>query len=287
MKTKNLSLGLTIAAIVLTCAFSSCRKDKMSDPEEKDNDTSAAADQSLASSTENDITSIADEAGRTYSVSSFKIADIEGILSTSCATVTVDSSAAPSKTITVNFGTNNCLCNDGRYRRGALAFSFTGKYRDSLTVINVTPQNYFVNDNQVTGTKSITNKGHNAANHLVYQISANIQIIKANGAGTISWQANRQREWMTGESTMTWNDDIYSITGNASGTNANGNTFTSVITTPLVRNMAIGCRKHFVSGVLEHTPSGKATRHIDFGNGACDDQATVTINGVTYTITLP
>jgi hypothetical protein len=51
--------------------------------------------------------------------------------------------------------------------------------------------------------------------------------------------------------------------------------------------MAIGCRKHFTQGVLEHTPSGKAMRTIDYGNGACDDQATVTINGNTYTITLP
>jgi hypothetical protein len=287
MKTKHLTLGLTIAAIALTSTFSSCRKDKMNDPEEKDKDTSSAADQSLASTTVNDMTSIADEAGRTYSVSSFKTADTEGILSTSCATVTVDSSAAPARTITVNFGTSNCLCNDGRYRRGALVFAFTGKYRDSLTVITVTPQSYFVNDNQVTGTKSITNKGHNASNHLVYEINANIQIIKANGAGTVSWQSTRQREWVSGESTMVWSDDVYSITGNASGTNANGHTFTSVITTPLVRNMAIGCRKHFVSGVLEHTPAGKATRYIDYGSGACDDQATVTINGTSYTITLP
>lgn len=287
MKTKHLTLGLTIVAIALTSTFSSCRKDKMNDPEEKDKDTSSASDQSLASTTVNDMTSIADEAGRTYSVSSFKTADTEGILSTSCATVTVDSSAAPARTITVNFGTSNCLCNDGRYRRGTLVFSFTGKYRDSLTVITVTPQSYFVNDNQVTGTKSITNKGHNASNHLVYEINANIQIIKANGAGTVSWQSTRQREWVAGESTMIWSDDVYSVTGNASGTTANGNTFTSVITTPLVRNMAIGCRKHFVSGVLEHTPAGKATRYIDYGNGACDDQATITINGVTYTITLP
>lgn len=286
MKTKHLTFGITIVAIALASTFTSCRKDK-NDPEEKDNDTSSASDQSLASSIDNDMTSIADEAGRTYTVSSFKTSGVDGLLSTSCATVTVDSSAAPARTITVNFGATNCLCNDGRYRRGAIVYSFTGKYRDSLTVITVTPQNYFVNDNQVTGSKSITNQGHNAANHLVYQITANMQIIKAGGAGTISWQANRTREWTAGESTLTWNDDMYSITGTASGTSASGNTFNSVITSPLVRNMAIGCRRHFVSGVLQHTPSGKATRYIDFGNGTCDDQAVVTINGVSYTVTLP
>jgi hypothetical protein len=286
MKTNHLTIGIAVIVIAFASTFTSCKKDK-NKPEEKDKDTSSASDQSLASSIDNDMTSIADEAGRTYTLSSFKTSGVEGLLSTSCATVTIDSSAAPARTITVNFGTTNCLCNDGRYRRGAIAYSFTGKYRDSLTVITVTPQNYFVNDNQVTGYKTITNQGHNAANHLVYQITANMQIIKSGGTGTITWQANRIREWMTGENTLSWSDDMYSITGTASGSDAAGNTFNSVITTPLVRDMAIGCRKHFVSGVLEHTPSGKATRYVDFGNGTCDDQAVVTINGVSYTFTLP
>ena len=47
----------------------------------------------------------------------------------------------------------------------------------------------------------------------------------------------------------------------------------------------IGCR-HIVSGSLALTPSGKPTRYVDFGTGACDDQATVTINGNVYNITL-
>ena len=283
MKTRKLTLGLALAAIVSAGIFSSCKK---KEKEEKDSDTAGAADQSFASSTVNDMTSISDEAAKTYSVSSFRTSDASGLLAASCASITVDTLAA-AKTITVNFGATNCVCNDGRARRGSLIISFTGRYRDSLTVITVTPQNYYVNDNQVTGTKTITNKGHNAAHHLVYDINANIQIIKANSGGTISWQSNRQREWLTGENTLQWNDDTYSITGTASGSTSNGNSFTSTITSPLIRNMSFGCRRHFTQGTLEHTPGGKATRYIDFGNGTCDDQATVTINGNTYTITLP
>jgi hypothetical protein len=283
MKTKQLTLGFALVALVSASIFTSCKKQE--NDEEKDKDTASASDQSLASSTVNDMTSIADEAGKTYNVSSFKTAESSAMLS-SCATIAFDTLAA-AKTITVNFGFTNCQGNDGRNRRGMLILSFTGKYRDSLTVITVTPQNYFVDDNQVMGSKTITNKGHNAAHHLVYDINANIQIIKANAAGSISWQCTRQREWLTGESTLIWSDDTYSITGNASGTTANGNTFTSTITSPLIRNMAIGCRRHFTQGVLEHTPGGKATRYIDYGNGACDNQATVTINGNVYSITLP
>ena len=282
MKTKQLTLGFALVAIVVSSIFSSCRK---RDQEEVDKDTSGAADQSLASSSVNDLTSISDEAARTYTVSSFKTTETNAILS-SCATITYDTLLA-AKTITVNFGTTNCLGNDGRYRRGIITIAFTGKYRDSLTLITVTPVGYFVNDNQITGTKTIKNKGHNASNNLVYEITANINVIKANNGGTISWQSARQREWTGGENTLIWSDDVYSITGSASGTTSNGNTFSSVITSPLIRKMLIGCRRHFVQGKLEHTPGGKATRYIDFGNGACDDQATVTINGNTYTINLP
>ena len=282
MKSKQLTLGFTLVAIVFASVFSSCKKKETL---ETDKDTGSAADQNLASATVNDMTNISDEAGKTYTISSFKTDESSAVLS-SCATITFDTLAA-AKTITVNFGITNCLGNDGRNRRGVLVISFTGKYRDSSTVINVTPQNYFVDDNQVTGSKTITNKGHNAANHLVYEINANIQIIRAGGAGTISWQCNRQREWIAGESTHSWTDDLYSITGIANGTTSNGNSFTSNITSPLIRNMSISCRRHFTQGVLEHTPSGKATRYIDYGNGTCDNLATVTINGIVYSITLP
>ncbi len=282
MKTKHISFAVIIFSVVFTSLFASCKK---KEKEETDSDTSSAADQSLASSIVNDMTSIADEAGRTNSVSSFRTSNSTAILS-NCATVSFDTLAA-AKTVTVNFGSSNCLGNDGRYRRGALILNFTGRYRDSLTVITVTPQNYFVNDNQVTGSKTITNNGHNAAHHLVYSIQANIQIVRANNGGTITWQSNRQREWTAGETTLSWQDDLYSITGNASGTSAGGGTFQSNITSPLIRNMAPGCRRYFTAGIIAHTPAGKATRYLDYGNGNCDDLATVTINGNTYPITLP
>ena len=189
MKIKQLTLGFALVALVSTSFLTSCRK---KDKEEKDSDTAAAADQSFASSTVNDMTNISDEAVKGNNVSSFKTTESNALLST-CATITYDTLLA-AKTVTVNFGTTNCLGNDGRNRRGLIVINFTGKYRDSLTVITVTPQGYFVNDNQVTGSKTITNKGHNAANHLVYEINANMQIIKASGGGTIYWQSTRQRD---------------------------------------------------------------------------------------------
>jgi hypothetical protein len=260
--------------------FTSCRRD------EEDNDTSASSDNALAEATYSDVTNIADEAGRTGGLTNYRVGDDAGILS-ACATVTFDSlNTIDQDTITVNFGTTNCTGNDGRNRRGKIIIMYSGRYRDSASTHTVTFDNYFVNDNQVLGTKTITNLGHNSAGHLVYSIDVNGQIILANNGGTITWTSQRQREWISGEATISWADDMYSITGNASGTGASGNSYTANITSPLIRNMALGCRRHFVQGVVELTPSNKPMRTIDFGSGACDDIATVTINNNVYTIHL-
>ncbi len=277
MKTKKIINYLfVVAAIGIT--ISSCRK-----KEEKDNDTSASSDNALAEITYNDVNNIADEAS-TGSLSSYLSTNDDAdksVLST-CATITHDTVSVP-HLLTIDFGPTNCLCSDGRNRRGAINVSYTGRYRDSASTHTISFTNYFVNDNQILGTKTVTNNGHNAAGHLVYSVQVNGQIVKAGGGGTITWTSSRQREWIAGEGTPTWLDDSYLITGSASGTSATGNSFTASITSALRKN--IGCR-YLVSGTLALTPSGKATRYIDFGSGACDNQATVTINGNVYNITL-
>jgi hypothetical protein len=74
---------------------------------------------------------------------------------------------------------------------------------------------------------------------------------------------------------------VFSVSGGSNGTKASGNTWTNVINTPLVHKRS--CHQ-IVSGTMTVTPSNKPVRSIDFGNGTCDNQATVTINGNTYTI---
>jgi hypothetical protein len=280
MKTNPLIKGSLILATAAAFLFTGCRR------EEEDTDTSASGDQALAESTFNDVTNISDEAGYSGTVSNYRVGNSEGIL-TSCATVSFDSlNVNDQDTIHINFGTTNCTGNDGRERRGEILVYYMGRYRDSASVHTITFNNYYVNDNQVLGTKTVTNLGHNSAGHLVYDIDVNGSVILANNGGTVTWTSQRLREWTTGEGTMIWSDDMYSITGSASGTGANGTSYTMQITSPLIRNMALGCRRHFVQGTFQLTPSNKPMRTVDFGTGACDDIATVTINNNTYTIHL-
>jgi hypothetical protein len=293
MKTNRLIFSTTAIIVALSLTFTGCRK-----KQEKDSDTSGAEDNSLADKSFEDMGQIANEAA-SGNVSSYKDGNYDGLLSL-CATKTHDT---VNHIIVVDFGTANCLCNDGRYRRGKIFISYSNSvhpvpysYWDSLTVINISTtkagdpssDTYFVgNDqssmNQIIGTKVLTNKGHNAAHHMNWDITANGQVIKSNG--TIQWQSTRNREWLAGEGTPQWSDDEYGITGSANGNSANGTPFTMQITSQLIRKVA--CAKHFVSGTFDFTPGTKPVRHVDFSppnNGACDNIATVTINGNTYTV---
>jgi hypothetical protein len=284
MKIK-IATKLLITAAVISVLSVSCRKDKDDD----DKDTSSSRDNALAENTFNDVANIADQAS-TGSLSTYlaptssEYKSPASLLST-CATITHDTLSVP-RTITINFGSTNCLCNDGRYRRGIINVSYNGAYRDSASTHTISFTNYYVDDNKISGSKTVVNNGHNAAGHLTYSISVNGQIDKASG-GIITWTSSRTREWILGESTPTWGDDVYLITGSASGvsTPASGSSVSYSINITQALRKEIGCR-HFVSGKFELTPSGKATRYVDFGTGGCDNTAQVTINGHIYNVTL-
>ena len=242
-----------------------------------DTDTQVASDNALSESSYNDVMNIADEAADKNTgdhLGNYKTAS-------NCATVTHDTVSNP-KLLTIDFGSTNCLCNDGRYRRGKILVSYTGHYKDSGSMHSITFDNYYVNDRHIMGSKSVTNMGHNSLGQTYFNIVVNGLVIKPSG-DSVTWNSTRTRTWTQGESTTTKLDDVYEVTGSASGTNGT-KSYTMTIIQPLVRSLSCNW---ISSGKVEIQPSGKALRTIDFGTGTCDDQATVTIGGVVYNITLP
>lgn len=275
MKSKNLMAAAALAAMVSAGAIS-CNKEKdRGDMDEYSND------QMRLEQTFEDVQNIADQAATTGVLSTFRTSPT--ILS-GCATITHDTISNP-HILTVDFGTSNCLCVDGRLRRGQIIVSYAGHYRDSGHVHTITFNDYYVNNNQVTGIRSITNMGHNSAGQTWFQISVNGALILANGNGTLSWTSSRTRTWVAGENTLPKSDDEYEISGSSSVTRPNGNSFTMSVTSPLL--VAVGCN-WIKQGTMQITPSNtNMIRTLDYGTGGCDDQATLTMNGNTYSITLP
>ncbi len=286
MKNKNTIIAITLLTFIALTTITSCKK-KTNNSTITDSDVTAAKDYSIAEGHFNDAQNIADQSASgnlVFYSPTFKgeIKQNDEFEKSSCATISHDSLSNP-KSITIDFGNTNCVCNDGKSRRGKILVSYIGNYRDSASVHTITFENYFVDNNQLIGTKSVTNNGRISNGKISFSIHVDGQVIKANNGGTISWIADRTRVWTQGDNTTTFIDDEYSITGSGSGTNSSGNSYTVEINTPLIK--ALICR-WFKCGIVTVSPSNKPTRIIDYGAGTCDANATVTINGTAYPIIL-
>ncbi|MFT4681093.1 MAG: hypothetical protein ACI9YU_000930 [Flavobacteriales bacterium] len=217
--------------------------------------------------------------------------------SISCATITA-SPVGPEfpKTVTIDFGGP---CNaDDRVRSGQIVCTITGPYSSENTVITVELVNYELDNYNVTGSKTITNNGNNGSGQPVFSIVVqNASISNENGSAT--WSSTRTRTWVEGSET-TWFtidttqssgimgingllDDVYHITGTAEGTTRGGVPYTVDITAPL--EVQVGCR-WVKEGILVVSPQNLDDRTIDFGNGDCDEGASVEIDGSSYNFTM-
>jgi hypothetical protein len=191
-----------------------------------------------------------------------------------------DTTVSP-KTLVINYGTSNFLCDDGQYRRGKILVSWTGKYREPGSVKTIGFDSFYQNDNKIEGSKTVTNMGLNASNQLSFSVVSSIKITNTTGE-TANWSSTRTRTWIQGDSTKVVSDDIYSITGSTTGVNRKGKNYTSMITNPL--RVEIACPWRIVSGTIELSRGGASPKTIDFGNGNCDATFTVSSNGRTYTV---
>jgi hypothetical protein len=282
MRTVKITAFGTMVVFAAVLMFAACKRDKTNNVTTTgDEDTYYAEDQARMDQTYDDAQNIGDQAYATGSVE-LKGGDDDNILG-GCAVITHDTISTPRK-ITINFGTTNCTCKDGRTRRGKIIISYTGKYRDSGSVHSIAFDGYFVNDNAVLGGRTVTNMGKNSNSQTYFNISVNGMIILTTG-DTISHVASRVRTWTAGENTLALSDDEYTITGNGTNTRRSGKVVNYAINTPLV--VALNCR-WIKQGSIDFTPSGATSvkRTIDFGSGICDDQATVTVGTKTKTITL-
>jgi len=276
----NTVLLFALCAMVVSTA-PSCKKDDVTATVNAE--VATANDSEEGESVSDEVGNVADAAVKGSSIvgrNSSPETQLDAL--SSCAVITHDTLSNPHQ-LTIDFGTTNCLCNDGKYRRGQILVSYTGNYFAQGAVKTSTFNNFYRNDNKIEGTRTVTNLGANTDGNMAWSVSAvNMKVTRTNGTSHI-WNSERIRTMVAGQNTTAWTDDQYSITGSGSGVNANGNSYTTSITTPLHR--ALIC--HWIdSGVMSFTRDNGSTRTINFGAGTCDDQAVVTItkaNGNTST----
>lgn len=199
-----------------------------------------------------------------------------------CLTITNDTTVTP-RLLTLDYGTTPCLCNDGRYRRGIIQIAYTGNPPAIGSTATITYNNYFVDRHQISGSRTFEHTTYPGTTNPARIRTANITVTAPRGIAMTRTEVDTI-EFFAGSATDTiQSDDIFLIRGSASGTRRN-RTYSRVINTPLRREAA--CR-WLTAGNVTMTMGSRPARTIDYGTGTCDDQATVTVNGTTRTITLP
>lgn len=290
MKIKLQSFAITCAALLIMLA-SSCKKESSSTSAAVgDQEAQTITQENAAAEAEfNDITEIGLSTG----------ADLEAVASTNstevvggaagtglgfrldlftnlqwkigpCTSIQVepDDSTYP-KTVTINYG-EGCICRDGKFRKGAIILYFTGPIRRPGSELVITFRDYYVNRAHVEGRKTIDNLSENG----VIKYSTKVEngaITWPNGRG-FKFEAGKMVTQVDGMDTRTIRDDVYSIEGRSQVSYANGFTVTRNTETPLIKPVACNW---FVQGVLKVTINSNRVFYIDFGNGECDNKATV------------
>lgn len=206
------------------------------------------------------------------------------ILADTCPSITIDNLAAGvwPKTITIDYGTA-CTGFYGNTRSGKIIIIITDRRDVVNSTITVTFQNYFFNGIKLEGTWVFTNLGPNDNQNVVISVILTGGKLTLPDGKTIERSFEHQREWIAGWNTWNiWDDEIL-VTGVATGKTIDGIAYTNTITTPLRWKRVC---EFIVSGVVKIERAEADPAELDFGQGECDDVATLIIGNQTKEITL-
>lgn len=268
MKPSRFTALVCLVAALALLLNTGCKKDSNS---ESENAMTALQEIGQAENINADMDHLDAEAAMTSGVSNQRTSETGRFGFGSCASILRDSI---NHTVTIDFGTG-CTGQDGRTRSGQILITYSGRYFDPGATWTVVFSDYHVDGRLIEGSRSVTNNGFNAAGNMVWNIDAqNMRVTLPDGRWK-TWNSQRTREMIDGFGDSTCVNDVYRVNGTATGSNDRGDTFEATLT-DLVREH--DCR-WITSGTISVSSSNRPDRSLDFGSGACDDEATVTANG--------
>ncbi len=262
--------------------FGGCKKTESNPLTDEDDAGGYASDASRIEWLSNDAISIADAAGNYYNGVYMKGTNTFG----TCAIVAVDTNSSL-HTITIFFGNENCMCLDGKNRRGNIIVTYSGNYSDSNQIHTIRYDNYYVNDIRLSGTTKVTRVDTTVVGNWYYRVLVNDTMTTTPNT-YVTWKGALTRKWISGYNTGDRSDDAFSISGNTTLTRANGHAFSYAIQTPL--KFALDCN-YAETGVVNVTGFNGETRVLNYGLGnntpnLCDNMAQLNIGVHVYQLTL-
>jgi len=201
------------------------------------------------------------------------------------------------KIITIDYGPENILGVDGRYRRGVLIITANNFSNVENTEWSISFDDYYQNDYKVEGMQTIKYTGLNNSGNPEYECSIADGMVTSPAGKVFYFEQQTTREWIIGYDThyaTTGNiddlcDDEYLISGTHSGTSSDGYSYTMSTTEPIRLNV---CCKWIMDGILTiNLPDYNLNCEIDYRpdeetGEMCNNQAIFKIFGATYPFTM-
>ena len=269
MKQSKILLGL---CLIVAASISSCKKADIGTDTSEETFALTTNDAITENFTgEDDAALFEATASRNLQGNDFTSTSADRLI-TGCATITVTPQTGFPKLIVIDFGTG--CTNNGITRKGKINISLSDSLRKTGAIAVTSFDNYFVNDFKREGT--ITHTNTSTATEKSW--SRKVENGKITAPDGRFWLHNSLHSFVQTAGLNTPHvpfDDVFSITGNSSVSNAAGLSRSWVITIPLVKK--VSC-ENIVSG-RKRIEIPNHTVVLDYGDGNCDRLATISIDG--------
>jgi hypothetical protein len=184
---------------------------------------------------------------------------------------------------TLNYASDGCVDPRGNVRKGSIHVEMSNYWKLDSALRTVQYLNYYYNENKFEGTLSILNTGINEEGQYTFRRKFENGLLSRGDTAEMTWNCDKEVVMTSGYDSWILADDAYDVTGGSNGLNFDGNQFMMQITNKL--HYRTGCFFP-VSGTIEIETDGQSTVSIDYGNGECDNIATVTQDGISTDIEL-
>ncbi len=186
--------------------------------------------------------------------------------------------------ITVDFG-SGCTGWDGRVRKGKINTVYSKPLWINGATATSTFTDYSVNDVKVEGTHTLTNLSTNS--QLIFGVAINEGKLTGTDGSSITWTVTRTFTQKEGWNTLfDATDDLYTIVSQGNGSiSKNGTVYnwSGYNIVPLEKRATC---QWISKGIQAIEGSTGAQATLDFGNGDCDNKASITVNGASVEISL-
>lgn len=196
----------------------------------------------------------------------------EGVLSCATKTVVITNTE---KSITLDFG-DGCETPKGDILKGIITMNFKYNHADGELTIVKSFKNFYFNDVLVEGSKTVVKTRSNQDSLPESVVTFDMKLTWEDGSYVVR-TGSKTRTFIEGFDTRVYYDNVFSIVGSSITTFSDGTVVYAEITNRLIRKM--NCR-FIVSGEKTLVMDGQ-TYVLDFGDGTCDNLATLTVNGET------